>query len=280
MRLSQIFSTLFALVFCFLVALPLVGQTDPTFRALQTIMIDPGHGGEDGGAIGVAEIDEKDLTLIIAQALREELIRRNPDIEVLMTRDADTYPSLDDRTRIANIENADILISLHFNASTNTEANGIETYFIATEGTRPGDVVPGRSADGPAMPYQEIGPSGALQLVVLDDLVRDGAIRESALLAETIQYSLITATGALDREVKQAQFRVLRGLRMPAVVVEMGFLTHHEEGQRILDPEYQATLVIALADALIMYDQHQQQNRIALGIPVNSNDTTLVATQQ
>ncbi len=249
-----------------LCALTAQAQTTATLRELRTIMIDPGHGGEDSGAVGVAEVDEKDLTLAVALALRDELLRRDPTLIVLMSRETDTYPTLNDRTRQANAEHADVLVSLHFNASTNAEANGVETYFIATEGTRPGDLVPGREEDGPALPYQEVGVVGTLRSVVVDDLVRDGAIRESALLAETIQRSLIDVTGARDREVRQAQFRVLRGVRMPAVVVELGFLTHPDEGQRVLDPAYQATMVQALADALVDYDARQQSTMAELGV--------------
>lgn len=217
------------------------------------IVIDAGHGGSDCGATGVTGTHEKALTLAVSNALRDALLQSLPGVEVVMTRADDVYPTLEERSGLANALEADLFISLHFNSAPNPAAEGIETFFLDPTGTVPGDVVPGRETDGPAIVDTEIGVGGDVLGVVLTDLARDGAQRRAARLAETVQDALIDATGATDRGVRQGQFRVLRGARAPAIVVELGFLTHPDEAPRLETAEYQAHLVDGLSQAVAAY---------------------------
>lgn len=221
---------------------------------VRTIVLDPGHGGEDTGTVGICGREEKELILEYAFALRDALLERDPSLRVVLTREVDEYVPLEERTRIANEARADLFVSLHANAAPNPRASGVETFFLAPVGTALGDVVPGRLEDGPTRARQEVGVSGETLAVLMDDLRRDGAARESSRLAEHIQDALVRATGARDRGVREGRFRVLRGIRMPAVVVEIGFLSHEEEGRRLQDPAYQQRVIDGLVAGLTGFD--------------------------
>lgn len=227
-----------------------VGAANSQSLRQATVVLDAGHGGEDPGAIGVAEIHEKELTLIVTLLLRDRLAERYPDLRVLLTREDDSYPTLDDRANLANQAGADLFLSLHFNCAENPLAQGVETYWLDAAGTAPGEIVPGREHDGHDHPAAGPAPQGTLAHWILDDLVRDGAHRRSAELARLVQRDLLRATRAVDRNVRQGQFRVLRGVRMPAVVIEMGFLSHAREGVRVTEAAYHESLADALADAV------------------------------
>jgi N-acetylmuramoyl-L-alanine amidase len=217
------------------------------------IVIDPGHGGEDAGATGADGTLEKDLTLTYSIALRDALQVAMPEAVVVLTRYGDEYPSLEARAQLANRLDADLFLSIHANSATNLNARGVETFFLDPRGTAPGELVPGREHEGPCGVHHEVGVTGDVLAVVLDDLGRDGAQRRSAALAEAVQLRLVQASGALDRGVRQGQFRVLRGLRAPAVVVELGFLSNDSERAQLLSEDYRSLLVGGLVEAVTDY---------------------------
>ena len=224
------------------------------FTALHRLLIDPGHGGGEPGTIGVAEIAEKHIALLISKLLRDRLREVDPALDVRLTRSADIDLSLQDRAHLANLWNPELFLSLHLNAAPNPEAQGIETLTLAPVGTVPGDPVPGREAEGACSVATEVGVVGDDTAVVLDDLRRAAATNLSLVAAELMQQSAVTATGAYDREVKQGRYRVLRGLYMPGIVVELGFLSHPSEGRLIPLPAWQACTVEALIDGLLRID--------------------------
>jgi N-acetylmuramoyl-L-alanine amidase len=224
------------------------------FTALHRLLIDPGHGGGEPGTIGVAEIAEKHIALLISKRLRDRLRELDPALDVRLTRSADIDLSLQDRAHLANLWNPELFLSLHLNAAPNPEAQGIETLTLAPVGTVPGDPVPGREAEGACSVAAEVGVVGDDTAVVLDDLRRAAATNLSIVAAELMQQSAVTATGAYDREVKQGRYRVLRGLYMPGIVVELGFLSHPSEGRLIPLPAWQACTVEALIDGLLRID--------------------------
>jgi N-acetylmuramoyl-L-alanine amidase len=224
------------------------------FTALHRLLIDPGHGGGEPGTIGVAEIAEKHIALLIAKRLRDRLRELDPALDVRLTRSADIDLSLQDRAHLANLWNPELFLSLHLNAAPSPEAQGIETLTLAPVGTVPGDPVPGRETEGACSVAAEVGVVGDDTAVVLDDLRRAAATNLALVAAELMQQSAVTATGAYDREVKQGRYRVLRGLYMPGIVVEMGFLSHPSEGRLIPLPEWQACTVEALIDGLLRID--------------------------
>lgn len=224
------------------------------FTALHRLLIDPGHGGGEPGTIGLAEIAEKHLVLLIAKRLRDRLHEVDPALEVRLTRSADVDLSLPARAHQANLWNPELFLSLHLNAAPSIEAQGIETLTLAPLGTAPGELVPGREAEGACSVAAEVGVLGDDTAVVLDDLRRSAATNLALVAAELMQQSAVAATGAYDREVKQGRYRVLRGIYMPGIIVEMGFLSHPDEGRLIPLPAWQACTVEALIDGLLRID--------------------------
>lgn len=243
-----------------LLALPLAGAAlaDDLPRPLErisTVVIDPGHGGIDSGALGVCGTAEAGLALKFSMELRDALQERYPALNIVLTREADVFVGLSERAHIANQAQGDVFISIHFNAAANPAAHGIETFFISPEGLGAGELVPGREADGPALARLPVGVGGDLPALLLDQLVLQGSVRESAQLAESVQQGLLANVDARDRGVRQGRFRVLRGIRMPAIVAELGFLSNEREGARLVDAEYRASLVEGLIEGLVRWDR-------------------------
>jgi N-acetylmuramoyl-L-alanine amidase len=238
--------TLGLLVWTLALVLPAAPVAAEELFRVRTIVLDPGHGGSNEGAVGVAGIYERFLTLQTAFALRRALTERYDDVTVLLTRERDEDLGLSERAHYANLFEADVFISLHYNAAVNADAAGIEVYFLAAEEPTEPDPLEGPVAE----------PGGAIVASILGDLEQTRLHSESATLAELVHAELIGASGAADRGVRQAQFRVLRGAEMPAVVVELGFLTHPEEGVRLLDETYRDQLVEALVEGVAAFDAH------------------------
>ena len=204
-------------------------------------MLDPGHGGSNTGAASVMEgVFEKDLTLALANAVKQRLEARG--IGVLLTRDGDEYVSLRERTRRANAAEADLFISLHANASPARSQRGFETYLLTPQAL---DVDARALRRHEGRPRPGVAPDTA---ALLDDAERGLAHRASAALAAAMQAELgERRTG--DRGVRQASMDVLYGAAMPAVLVEVGFIDHPIEGTELLDPAVLASIADAIADA-------------------------------
>jgi len=216
-------------------------------EGLNTVVIDPGHGGEESGAVGPSGMLEKDLTLEIARSLRTELRRRLP-VKVVLTRDQDALLPLDTRAAIANQNKADLFISIHLNSALGNSARGAETYFLSMEASD------SRAAQTAAL-ENSAGDGGEdealydLQLI-LWDLAQSYHLAASQRVANLIQEELNGALGLRDRGVKQAPFRVLMGAAMPAVLVELGFLSNPDEESKLRDPSYRQALVNAIVRAV------------------------------
>lgn len=215
---------------------------------IRTIVLDPGHGGENTGAIGPGGATEKDLTLRLAQSLRSRLESRMP-VKVVLTRGEDADLPLDTRTAVANQQKADLFISLHLNSSPTPGAQGAETYFSSLEAS---DELAALAAESENRSGGEEDPLYGLQLM-LWDLAQSRFMAQSQRLAALIQEELNLTLDLRNRGVKQAPFRVLLGAAMPAVLVELGFLNNPREEARLLDPGYQAELVEALVRAVSRY---------------------------
>ena len=225
---------------------------------IKTIVIDPGHGGSDTGAVGSKGIEEKTITLLLAQALRSRLEERLP-VRVVLTRSDDAELPLDTRTALANQQKADLFISLHINSVHGSSARGAETYFSSLKAS---DEHAARSAAtenlaGSDSRGAESDPLYDLQLI-LWDLAQSHYLAESQRLAGLVQEELNEALGLRDRGVKQAPFRVLLGAAMPAILVECGFISNPEEEERLLDPAYRADLVNSLVRAVTRYRAQRQ----------------------
>ncbi len=242
---------------------------EKSLEQVRTIVIDPGHGGENSGALGVAHIKEKYLTLELAYELRKRLQKTYPDVRVVLTRYWDTDMSLSERIHFANVMGADLFMSLHYNAATHQKAVGFETYFLETNEVTPGQQerqgAPLATAQSVTTGLKEetAGLSEGTYNDALTELKRDldreRQHKESGLLAETVQRSLAGRLNSTNRGVKQANFGVLRGALMPAVVVESGFLTHPKEGKKVLSDTHRDSVVEALMESVEAFDQKLAQ---------------------
>jgi N-acetylmuramoyl-L-alanine amidase len=225
-----------------------VGAQPPETRDPQrkVIVIDPGHGGVETGATGPSGLQEKDVTLDLARRLRKELDHGSTD--VVLTRDEDRLVGLDERSAIANHNRADLFLSIHLNASTRKNATGAETYYLAKSAT---DDEAGKLA---AQENQAASRQTASAIdLVLWDLAQNQYLAESSQLAESIQRRLNEVAGTRDRGVRQAPFRVLMGATMPAILVEVGFISNADEEGKLSGGDYRDQIVRALAASINEY---------------------------
>ena len=211
--------------------------------ALDVIVLDPGHGGSEAGAEG-PDVLEKDLTLDISRKCAEVLGKDG--IKVLLTRESDVTVPLVARTAFANKNQADIFISIHLNSSPSSKAHGTEIYYHSTEATDQwAKRLAERENSSPAPTETKEGID-----LVLWDLAQESYIRQSARLAEIVQLKFNDLLSTKNRGVHQAPFRVLQGAQMPAVLVEVAFLSNQGEAKKLVDKDFQAQVAQSLAEAI------------------------------
>lgn len=241
-------------------ALARKGGSDPQEAAKKTpnqglrkIVLDPGHGGKDPGAIGVRGIAEKDIVLSIAKKLARKL-ERDMGVDVVLTRRDDSYLHLEDRTAIANAENADLFISLHTNASPNPRAGGLETYYLDNTDDEASIRLAARENGTSRKSISDLQ-------FILSDLTQNSKQEDSITLAHHIHSSLASRVGrkhgaVRDLGVKKALFYVLVGAKMPSVLAELFFITHKREGRQLRRSSYQNTIVEALYEGIRKYQEN------------------------
>ncbi len=227
------------------------GPVDVTNRIdVQTVVVDPGHGGHDVGAVSRRGIMEKDVNLGVAKELRRYL-EKESDLKVILTRDNDSYLELNDRAEIANSSSGDLFLSLHCNSWFNDGARGLETYFLSPAQSDWAKSV--EAAENQAgRPAGHEGDPGDVEFIVWE-LVQNRFISSSSQLAETVQNEVTRDLGMPNRGVRQAGFRVLVGAYMPAILIELGFLSHAQEEKKLGERTYQRELAKAIGDAILTY---------------------------
>jgi N-acetylmuramoyl-L-alanine amidase len=243
-------------------ALPGSAQALPQ-QGLRTIVIDPGHGGSEIGATGPNGLTEKEITLDIARRLRD-LIRERLGLQVHLTRESDYDVALENRTEKANNLKADVFISIHANSYRGRGVRGSETYFLSDKATDD-DARRVAALENDALGLESTAPGDTGLQLLLWDMAQTMHLRESSVLAETIQGELNRLAGTGNRGIKQAPFRVLRGADMPAVLVEVGFLSNPDEASSLADPRYRQRLATALFNSLDQY--RRRQDRLVGGGP-------------
>lgn len=221
---------------------------------LKTIVIDPGHGGEDTGAIGPSGIKEKDVNLNIAKEL-EKLIIQRVDALVILTRTDDTFVSLDERTNIANKNNADIFISIHANASYRKGAGGVETYFLSLDASDE-DAKRAAAFENAVASFENKAVNTNLDdlKTILMDMAQTSVLNESSQFAEIVQENLCKVLKVENRGIKQAPFIVLVGAAMPAVLVEVGFISNANEERKLTEKETQRGIAEAILKSILTFD--------------------------
>ena len=208
----------------------------------KTIVIDPGHGGKDPGAHGSNNLQEKGIVLSISQKLREILTAKG--YTVLMTRDTNRFIPLKERTAFATQHKADLFLSIHANGSENPRANGIETYYLDVTSTdKASEKIAARENANSGYSIQELE-------TLLTGLIRESKSEDSKRLARHVQQALVQTTGAVDRGVKHARFVVLIGTKVPAILIETGFVSNPVEGRKLTTTAYQYKIATAIAQGV------------------------------
>ncbi|WP_285577338.1 N-acetylmuramoyl-L-alanine amidase family protein [Geothrix limicola] len=204
------------------------------------VMVDPGHGGDDGGAKGTKGLKEKAAALEIGRAVAAKL--QAAGFEPLFTREDDTFIPLWDRAKAANAQGADLFISLHLNAARAKAARGSEVYFLSLGQGDDDEVAATENAGAGAAP----GAEDSVVASILDDLAQKAFLQDSERLAVAIQGQLNRLAGIKERGVKQAPFVVLRGAAMPAVLVEVAFISNPKEEEKLKDAAFRAKVADAI----------------------------------
>ena len=222
------------------------------------IVIDPGHGGKDPGAIGPGRTREKDVTLALAKKLKARLEKEHPDLKVVLTRSDDRYLSLVERTALANTLDADLFISIHCNASPKREAAGIETYYLNNTTDRAALKLAARENFVPEKTMEKFGSPDEELNFILADMQTSSKVERSVPLAGLIQESMVRElkkeySSVHDLGVKKAPFWVLTGARMPCVLVETSFISNRREEKRLVSSSFQDDLARAMARGIHEY---------------------------
>ena len=210
---------------------------------IQTVVIDAGHGGNDPGTSHFG-LKEKHLALDITRRLRARL--EAAGLSVVLTRDSDQFIELSQRPTVANRLGADLFVSMHINANRNRQVSGAEVYYPRVS------IVSANAAWPPSVTSEEIGVPSAGVKQLLWDMVLRRTRAQSRKLATSICRS-VREGGVPCRAIKPARFVVLREAWMPAVLVEVGYVTNRAEADRLADPAYRQTAAEAIADGIVSY---------------------------
>lgn len=226
-------------------------------RQVKAIFIDPGHGGKDPGAIGAKgdlRVQEKDVVLAVGTSLYELLVRTYPGKEIILSRDDDTYVTLERRTEMANAvdleDNESILfISIHANASFNRRARGYEVWYLPPEYRRT------------ILDASTVGSENRDILPILNTLKEEEITIDSVLLAQSILGGLDASVGSQteNRGLKEESWFVVRNARMPSVLVEVGFLTHEDEIELLRDDTYLQRLARGIYNGVVNFIRDFEQ---------------------
>ncbi len=222
----------------------------PPPPGIRTIALDPGHGGDEHGAVGQGGLREKDVVLDVARRLKGQIEGRL-GIRVLLTRDDDRLVPHDERASIANNNKADLFVSLHANSSPIRSARGAQVYSLSPDGL---SAEARRQADSPdARPVPVLGGGSRDIDLILWDMAQVRHMAESSALAVLIEEELRRRVEMNAHPVQQAPFRVLVAANMPAVLVEMAFLSNPEDERLLATDEFKMKIVQALYDAIVRY---------------------------
>jgi N-acetylmuramoyl-L-alanine amidase len=223
--------------------------TDLTPAGMRTIVIDPGHGGDENGARGSGGTLEKNVTMTVARKLKAALEGRL-GVRVILTREGDQTVGLDERAAVANNNKADLFVSVHANASLRPAMAGAEVFYLSLEEY-------GEQAQRVAHAERESLPvlgGGTRDIeVILWEMAQARYIEQSAALARAVEGALRQHVPMSPRAIQQAPFRVLVGANMPAVLVEIGFLSNPPQEQQLNSDGFQGAIVQALVDSIVRF---------------------------
>jgi N-acetylmuramoyl-L-alanine amidase len=213
------------------------------------VVIDPGHGGHDPGA-QAKDLNEADLVLDVALRL-EQLLLKQPGVEVMLTRRTDLFIPLEERTEIANREEADLFLSIHANASRSSRARGVETYFLNFASNPEAQAVAARENAASGRTMHSL--PDIVKAITLNNKLDES--RDFATMVQRAMVERLRTHAARDLGVKQAPFVVLIGAGMPSVLAEISFVTNPQEGRLLRANAYRQRIAEALFDGIAQYQR-------------------------
>jgi N-acetylmuramoyl-L-alanine amidase len=219
---------------------------------LDVIVIDPGHGGKDPGTIGLTGVLEKNIVLPIALMLGEMIHKKFPSVKVVYTRVNDDFPSLRERTKIANDNKARLFISIHANhkKEEESEKNGFEIYIVNKE--RFPEAVEITMHENPLLQFRKYG-ADSVDNIIFSTLAQNGYYRFNEYLASAIEINMLNYTKLQSRGVMQAGFWVLLGASMPSILVETGYVSDANDEKYLSSLTGQSAIATALFNAFSNY---------------------------
>src|SRR6266849_2517044 len=246
-------------------------KTNGGVTPLQLIVMDAGHGGHDSGAVGPTGVMEKDVVLDVTRRAAR-MVEEGLGVKVALSRSTDVFVPLRERTTFANRQRADLFVSIHANAHPRAVSEGVEVYFLSSEASdRDARQVAAaengvRQLEGPVSRQKS-----ELLKSILWDLAQSEFQQESSFMAETVLDSMTHSLSLVPRGVKQAGFYVLGGATMPAILIEIGFLTNHKEERKLATPEHREAVARAIYAGLAEYKRrHDQRARTAQTLPAGA----------
>ena len=228
-----------------------------------TLVIDPGHGGKDPGAVGKRSY-EKNLNLTLAKKVGEKISNQYADVKVVYTRSDDTFVPLQQRADIANSNHADLFLSIHTNSSESKEPKGLETFILGTDKMEKNlDVAMRENAvmmleSDYKTRYQGFDPN-SIDSYIMFELMQNSYLDQSLQFATLVQQECVKRLQRYDRGVRQAAFWVLLKTACPSILFEMGFVSSPEEERVLLQDDEMDKMAQAIADAFGAYTRKHKQ---------------------
>ncbi len=230
------------------------GPLDPMNVGVRTVVLDPGHGGDANGTEGPGGTQEKAVTLQVSRKVKA-LIESRLGLRVVMTRDDDRTLDQDTRAAIANNNRADLFVSIHANAAMRQTVKGAEVYYLSVDRA---DLEARRRVQDPAQALPQLGGGTRAIELILWETAQLRHLEQSAALAALVEASLRARVDMSPRPVQQAPFRVLVGANMPAVLVEIGYLSNPAEEKALASSAHQDRVALAIFEAISTFRQRHE----------------------
>src|SRR5690554_5754702 len=234
-----------------------------------TVVIDPGHGGKDPGAVG-ASSKEKDIVLSVGLKLGMQIEKNHPDVRVLYTRDEDRFVALNQRAEIANKARADLFISIHCNALDRRRASpqGVETFVLGLHRSKDNlDVAEAENwvimyEEDYSVKYEGFNPNEPESYIIFEFMANE-FLDQSVNFATMVQNQLVTNSKRVNRNVRQAGFLVLREVAMPSILVELGYISNRQEENYLKSESGQGSLATSIYNGFREYKrEHDKKSHV------------------
>lgn len=268
MRLRLIF------IICLSLLYPVIADANTPF----VLVIDPGHGGKDSGAVG-SRAKEKDVNLAVSLLVGQYIKQEHPNVKVIYTRDKDVFIGLNERADIANKANANLFISIHSNAVKNRSVKGAEVFTLGLSRSEESKAVAKREnavivlEDNYEQKYEGFDPNSSESYIIFE-FMQNKYVEQSVHFASLVQERLVSHASRGNRGVKQAEYLVLRRASMPRVLVELDFISNAEAERYISSKKGQQEMARSISNAFAIYKgKYDQQENIMTAQAVTSTSS-------